>query len=227
MAVCKRASGAAFAANREVTTRQLHQLGIKEIKSCCANITVMLGRNLKRPPVGKVIIILLALVVVLPIGMISVGAAKCKLEQLSIKRSNKDKITAFENMKLLKGDATPTSVLLGGDCFESDPFVQVDRRIQTSRQIPELLYDIRQTLSEQNYVLSRENVKKHVGIDKVHCGYSYSATATGNNIKFSVSISGIIDRNESAKCGATGNRIVDESELTGQKANQVFSRLEI
>lgn len=184
-------------------------------------------QNSKRPVVSKVVITILVIAVLAPVGLIGAGAAKCKIDQFNIKRSKQDSITTFENMKLMSDDVTPANVLLGGDCLDSDPFVQVDKRIQTTKPMSELLQDIRQTLTAQNYVLSEEEVTRHEGVGRANCGYSYGAAVAGNNIRFSVSISGRIDRDESPKCGATGNRIVDEAELTNQQANQVFSRLKI
>lgn len=188
-------------------------------------IMAIKNQTSKRPIVSKTFIIMLALVFILPIGIFGAFAGQCKVRQFDVKHSKQSQINTFQELKLTSTDTTPANVYLGGDCVDSSPYVQVDKRIVSSKNAAETLTDIRQTLSSEKYTLSDEGIYKRVGIGNVACGYRYEATATGNSISFKLGFTTYDSQKLPQACRATGEVKVTESDLGNEPANPLIARL--
>ena len=183
------------------------------------------NRTSKRPIVSKMFIIIFSLVFILPIGLFGAFVGQCKIRQFGVKHSKQSQINSFQGAKLTSADTSSANVYLGGDCVDSSPYVQVDKRVSTTKDAAETLTDIRQTLSSEKYTLSDEGIYKRVGIGSVACGYRYGATATGNGISFKLWFTTYDSQKLPQACGATGEVKVTESDLGSEPVNLLMARL--
>jgi hypothetical protein len=129
----------------------------------------------------KAPIIIVSLFLILPLSAVGLFVGSCKVRANSIKTSNKEIINEFEQTKLIASDTSAAKVYLGGDCVDSQPYIQVDKKIQVNKPATQTIAEIQNSLGSQGFKITNEKVTYNKS-----CGYKYYADAKGKGIEFRV-----------------------------------------
>jgi hypothetical protein len=168
--------------------------------------------------IKKIILIVICVIIAVPVFAYARFSYNCKQGQNKAQGAVQDKIDSFNQTKMFSSlEDKPANVYKGGDCLDSQPYVQVDKSYDLNLTGNTALNDLRSSLTQQGYQLADEKFSKS------DCGITYGVNVNNNSIKFSAHLLSY-SRGESRSCYSDGS--VTEQEFNRATIKYAWARLD-